>query len=99
MLIVNNNLKLVNSISIFFIIYNIKKLAIATRLALVLTSHKLVNIRLKVLKKKLLFKVAILQLEKLVFKLIGLKTVVNIKNVFTLFKVKSNLKVPKNAVL
>jgi hypothetical protein len=51
------------------------------------------------LKKKLLSKVLELKLEKLIFKIIEFKAVISIKNVFTLFKVRSILKVPKNAVI
>jgi hypothetical protein len=62
------------------------------------------KLRLKIInlpgiKKVLLFKAAALQLEKIFYIANGLKSNVNIKNVFTLFNVKNKLQVPKNSII
>jgi len=84
----------------FIYYYQLKKINVFNTLSVSVTEKKLKKASSKKrLKKQILFKVVKLQLEKILFKLLKFNTILDIKNVFTLFKVKSNLKVPKNAVI
>jgi hypothetical protein len=96
---INSHLKLHNLVSFIYMLSNVKKMNFTSSLALLtpINKHKIKN--LKGLKKKLVLKLVILQLEKVVFKVINFKTRISIKNVFTLFDVKRKLKVPDNAVI
>jgi hypothetical protein len=80
--------------------YQLKKINEFNALSIIVTKKKLKGVtRKKRLKKRILFKVVILQIEKMIFKLIRFNTILTLSNVFTLLKVRSNLKVPKNAVI
>jgi hypothetical protein len=65
----------------------------------ILPSKNHYSCKKKNLKKKLLSKILELKLEKILFKTIEFKAIISIKNVFTLFKVRGILKVPKNAII
>lgn len=97
-MVANKYLKLWNLVTFIYIILKVKKINLLCSLSFVsyVNSYKT---KKKSLKKKLVLKLVTLQLEKIVFKVINFKTRINLKNVFTLFKVKKNLKVPKNAII
>jgi len=50
-------------------------------------------------KKKLIIKSTKLKLEKLIYAYSKLKSIIYIQNVFTIFSIKKELKVPKNSIL
>lgn len=97
-MVANKYLKLWNLVTFIYIILKVKKINLLCSLSFV-SYVKSYKTKKKTLKKKLVLKLVTLQLEKIVFKVINFKTRINLKNVFTLFKVKKNLKVPKNAII
>ena len=97
-MVANKYLKLWNLVTFIYIILKVKKINLLCSLSFV-SYVKSYKTKKKSLKKKLVLKLVTLQLEKIVFKVINFKTRINLKNVFTLFKVKKNLKVPKNAII
>jgi hypothetical protein len=88
-----------NLVAAIYMLSNIKRAGFMCRLGLVLPKAAYKTNKLKKLKKKLVVKLVTLQLEKIAFKVIKFKTRINLKNVFTLFRVKKQLKVPKNAII
>ena len=95
----NKYLKQFNLVRFINLVLKSKKIDSICNLGLVPSLKKYKFRKSKRFKKKIVLKLVTLQLEKIVFKIINFKTRINIKNVFTLFKVKKNLKVPKNAIL
>lgn len=95
---INKICNIINLLKLIYLSYSLKKINLLNSLNSFLIKKK-IKIKKKKLTNKLTNKLAKLQLEKIIFKAIKFKTRINLKNVFTLFNVKINLKVPKNAVI